>query len=168
MRESRTYGFVRGALSDGRPYRDPFREERVFFALEMRARANQEPIHRRWMYEFYDCISQYGHSLVRPLLGLLILFFVFGLFYSHQASDHSEPTETWYELSLASEEPWYLSAAHTFPIPGLFGSEDEALEFVFGAGLTLWGEIIVAVQSIFSAVLIFVLLLGIRNRFRIR
>jgi hypothetical protein len=23
MRESRTYGFVRGALSDGRPYRDP-------------------------------------------------------------------------------------------------------------------------------------------------
>ncbi len=28
MRESRTYGFVRGAHSDMRPYRDPYLSER--------------------------------------------------------------------------------------------------------------------------------------------
>jgi hypothetical protein len=35
MRESRTYGFVRGAHSDMRPYRDPYSRRRILpFSLD--------------------------------------------------------------------------------------------------------------------------------------
>ena len=137
------------------------REEMAFFALEMRARAFHEPWHRKWFYWLYDEVSQYGHSLARPLLWLAFLFPVFYIFYREFFGLRSR-------VPLHDAALWYVTAAHSVPLPGLFRHVDDAEKIVFGDGAHFWLGLLMGAHTLSSAVLIFLFLLAIRNRFRIR
>lgn len=132
------------------------REEAGFFKLEMMARAEKEPKSRKWLYKVYENISDYGQSVVRPLriwlaLGLVALL-VFSLVHPGDWA-----------------QAYILAQAQALP---LVGAESEgfkaALATVFPCGTPVWYHIFRAFHITLSSGLIFLVLLAIRNRFRIK
>ena len=137
------------------------REEMFFFAREMQSRAFREPWHKKWLYTVYDAVSQYGHNIARPLLTLLFLYFPFFILYRELVRQGTR-------VPLGDSELWYATAAHSVPLPGLFSRIDDAEKIVFGPDISLGIGLLMTVHTLSSMALIFLALLAVRNRFRIR
>ncbi|ARU54359.1 hypothetical protein OLMES_0253 [Oleiphilus messinensis] len=138
------------------------------FALELKA--------SRWLkaewwaripYDLYALFSDYGRSLLRPVVGLFIFWILFSLVYmgcaaSSSRSDFMGQWSAGLLLSLAQSVPfltWHRTAK----------SEALAVLYPAAGGFDVpWIVHLAAVsQSILAVIFIFLLGLGIRNRFRI-
>ena len=123
-----------------------------FFRREMRFAMRNAHWPRKVPYFLYWFFSNFGHSIVRPSLGLLALS---GL--------------SWLALGLcpstsgdACPEPWKHALLNTV---GIFAS---ARQYYPECGVEGLKPILSTLQSIISFVLLFFLGLGLRQRFRLR
>ena len=147
-----------------------------FFASEIRERrGNDDPVlSARYVFGFaYELFSDFGRSVGRPILWLIISSTAFAFLYGNAEQENHRRNCQWQSDWLAPE--WYLSLLHSLPIIG-FGKgsmRDEALRCIFGEGengatlVSPWMDIAFIGQNIGSAALIFFLLLALRNRFKI-
>ena len=123
-----------------------------FFRREMHFALRAAHWPRKIPYLLYWLLSNFGHSIVRPSLGLLALFML-----------------SWLALSLGPctpgdgcPEPWRHALLNTV---GVFAS---ARQYYPECGVEGIKPILSTLQSIISFVLLFLLGLGLRQRFRVR
>ncbi len=134
-------------------------KEDAFFRLEMLTRKHREPWARKWLYWLYEFASDYGQSIARPL-GWLVVFFgiFFGLYWGFPQllGDKNMPDD---HISNAL----HLAMQKAFVFPGMFSEE-------LSKGITLsgWGTLLAGVHWLLSAASWFLMLLGLRNRFRLK
>jgi len=137
-------------------------EEMGFFLLEMRASERRKGLWNRALYKLYDCLSIYGLSAWRPFLWLLTVNIGAGLLYSWLAG---RGWGSWHPKLLALTLQNAVPFAAALRWEEVAGANDPTL-FPKGAlNIVPW---IVVSQSILSAVLLFLVGLGLRNMFRIR
>ena len=112
------------------------------------------------LYYLYDWLSDYGRSILRPIIAMIISIWIYAQIYIRYA------TESTQELADAI----VFSAVHIVPIyPGLRGISNDLAIRLFGDKFpdTHWSLIaVIASQYILSSILLFLLLLALRNRFR--
>ncbi|MCG6903217.1 MAG: pentapeptide repeat-containing protein, partial [Rhodobacter sp.] len=130
--------------------------EAFFGRQELRCDAFDGGQLNRWMNWGYGFVSEYGHSVGRPIAGLAVLIAVFwGILGSYLK--HGKEVEgvaaIWQGLG--------LSIANTFPYLGFHRRylDDVELDHLDG-----WVEWLGGVQTVLGGVLLFFLLLGLRNR----
>lgn len=147
------------------------KEEQYFYRLEMMAEQHHLKGPMRWLYAAYGKVSDYGLSVERPVLAIVILWFV-GL------------------LALAVlQTPAFLAAAHAsldrdqatavfaysfvqiLPLPGIDETGKQLFKMIYPLPSAAW----VALFSMFnvitktvSLILFFLLGLGLRNQFKFK
>lgn len=135
-----------------------------FFSLEQKCKRWAEHTNAISTVDcIYDLISRHGRSVKRPMVFLFLIWFLFSLFYCFLSPNSAE-----YSLkALASAA---LSMKYSLPL--LIGVSDEfslVKRFVLGSENTkLVFTLLISIQFILSAIGWFLLLLGIRNVFRIK
>ncbi len=133
-------------------------EEDAFFRLEMLARKSQEPWARKWLYWLYEFASDYGQSIYLPVMWLGVFFLAFLWFYNLSPQF----------IGLGEGYDGYVNALHlalkgAFVLPGMFaGGSLEKIQ------LSGFGIVLAGVHWLLSAVSWFLMLLGFRNRFRLK
>jgi len=143
-----------------------YQNEMQFFAEEQRCRRfwHDKPFSRHsrdgagrfWFGLVYQLFSDFGRSFLRPAIGWLGVFIAFAVYYGLTAKTVSS---LW--------DPLYLSLRHGLVISGLTrdGHMKTVLERMSYTDLPAFAFI---AQTFISAVFIFLLLLAIRNQFKIR
>jgi uncharacterized protein YjbI with pentapeptide repeats len=138
-----------------------------FFILEQRAKRWHEyrGLGRILLDLAYDWISEYGRSIIKPVACLLALTLISFL------SIAQAFVATWSEL-LAKSAPILVLAATNSTL--LIGSDKWLLRekavkalYVDGNSFGLYGELLAYGQSALSLLLLFLIGLALRNRFRI-
>lgn len=137
-------------------------EELGFFLLEMRATARRLTWWQRIPYRLYDWMSMYGQSVLRPLWVYIGVYFIFAAVYSLLSGQRWETIDTRLSsLSLYGAIPF--AAALRWPeVSGASGGP------LFPSERLLFVQIAIVSQSILSAVLLFLIGLGLRNMFKVR
>jgi hypothetical protein len=131
-------------------------EEHYFFRREMRFRAKIGTVFERLPYILYQELSDFGNSIIRPTVGLLALWVVFGLAYWIGYYDPSK-SETMFPA-------FGPSFANIFGFLGFHGRfMPKAFE-----NTPAWLIAASGFQSLFGFVLLFFLGLGLRARFRLQ
>ena len=134
-------------------------EEHYFFRREMRFRAKIGTIFERLPYILYQELSDFGNSIIRPTVGLLVLWVGFGLAYWLGYYGHGS------DQSLTLLLPAFgLSFANIF---GFLGFHSRFMPNVFDS-TPAWLIAASGFQSVFGFVLLFFLGLGLRARFRLQ
>ena len=132
-----------------------------------------------WFGVLYQLFSDFGRSMSRPLLSWLIWwagFFVAYVLHSRISNDASTPIQCSQEEFL---EPWIAALGLSLyrSLPALSGLGDRIGQFeasLFGVGggcaplVPSAVSFLGVVQSVGATALLFLVLLAIRNRFRIR
>jgi hypothetical protein len=149
-------------------------DQHFFFRREMMFTSHHEALIRRIPYQIYRCLSDYGHSIARPLLWITGVWIVgwaslWGHFSGLCFEDFSAHLRCW-TLPPTQKPEWNgltaagVSFSNLFPLYG-FGRVffKEVLETLppalkFFSGL----------QTVISLPLLFFLGLGLRQRFRLR
>jgi hypothetical protein len=149
-------------------------DQHFFFRREMMFTSHHEALIRRIPYQIYRCLSDYGHSIARPLLWVTGVWIVgwallWGYFAGLCFEDFSVHLRCW-TPPLTQKPEWNgltaagVSFSNLFPLYG-FGRVffREVLETLppalkFFSGL----------QTVISLPLLFFLGLGLRQRFRLR
>ena len=132
--------------------------EVLFFAQEMRAKRRDEmkgkdkPAERFWNY-VYEITSNYGMSVLHPSLCLFIIFCLFTVLYKvlFAACDVLHIVS----LSFKSLVPFTggIRMAQTH------GCYQEQMDLIV---------VVTAIESIFGTIFLFLILLGFRNKFKIK
>lgn len=143
--------------------------EQQFFASEARERrGNDDPTwSAKWWFSFaYELFSDFGRSFPRPLGLFFASILIFAAVYGTGSRFQCAWPKTWVLPEL------YLSLLNSLPLVGFaraYGRE-LAETCLFGGSQTLRPamDIIFIGQNIWSAVLIFLFLLAVRNHFRIK
>lgn len=138
--------------------------EMIFFANEMRAKRRHELTklsEKTWNY-IYDLTSFYGTSILRPSLGLFavyVLFFKFNLLIPTQYCTSKLPNLLHLTLTNLIPLPVGLKSSQTAAINCLYGSVDQIP----------WSLMFLAtLEGILGTIFLFLVLLGIRNKFKIK
>ncbi len=139
-----------------------YQNEMQFFADEQRCRRfwHDKPfgkgMGRFWFGLVYEKASDFGRSFLRPAIGWLGVFIAFAVYYGLTTKTVSS---LW--------DPIYLSLRHGLVISGLTRNDHmkSISEQMYSADLPAFAFI---AQTFISAVFIFLLLLAIRNQFKIR
>jgi hypothetical protein len=130
-------------------------DELKFFSLELRSlrilreskfRGSGIPI------ALYGIICDYGRSYIRPLIGLFVVAAIGALIF----------------LPFKILSPWQslgLSFANTFNV---FGFRKDFIATSVIACLPAWFDVMSAIQTILGTILLFLVGLGVRNRFRMK
>jgi uncharacterized protein YjbI with pentapeptide repeats len=127
-------------------------DELDFFALELQSRRVLLGIWTGLPIAIYGIFSDYGRSYLRPLVALFYLALIGTLAF----------------LSSDSLSPWQslgLSAANALNV---FGFRKDFFEPAVIARLPAWLDVVSALQTIFGTILLFLVGLGIRNKFRMK
>ena len=130
-----------------------------FFAMEQRD--------KRWSMEYsdwqscldvlYDAACNYGQSILRPTIGLLIVYFAAAILYARLATKTANPIEA-----------MILAATNSLPLlPFASAARAEALSILFGDHTPWCIDLIAGLQGVASFIFLFLIGLGLRNRFRI-
>lgn len=137
-------------------------DEQTFFRKELRARRGLFPVYSgaRLLNFIYQATSDYGNSIVRPLVGLLCVFVVgIAIFMrSPAAASHCSSSMS---LELATR----ISFANIFVLL------PDKREIMTPELLSCWSttaRIVSGLQSLTGVVLLFLLGLALRNRFRMK
>ena len=134
--------------------------EHFFGRQEMRCDAYLNGPLFKALSKGYGAVSDYGYSIVRPaawLVGLIAVFCgIFGSYLKHGKGVEGVAA-IWQGLG--------LSIANTFPYLGFHGRYLSDPQFQEMNG---WIEVLGGVQTVLGGVLLFFLLLGLRNRFRLK
>ena len=140
---------------------------------------------RYWAGLFYQFISDFGRTTLRPFLGWLLLTCTFAMFYfSHYSAavNQSNISVTIPAIASVDCEPYmaalYLSVHNGLVISGLGRSDKLAQSYACLYGSSGKAQLVPVMpdtvvfagigQTVLSAVLIFLFLLALRNYFRIK
>jgi uncharacterized protein YjbI with pentapeptide repeats len=138
-------------------------EAHFFFRREMDFAGQIGPIWQRLPYLIYGTLSDYGQSIMRPAVGLIAVIALGWAFIRRWLEFGNLP-----EGALRSTQPipeaLVLSVANTLPFLGL----TRATLPDFHKLAPWWLDLFSAAQSLFGIVLLFLLGLGLRTRFRMR
>lgn len=153
---------------------DHVREQQFFAAeiKEQRGNGNDAPYYsaKFWFGLFYEILSNFGRTIALPLFWWLVSIVGFAAYYGAAAADGYSSKCKWPETWLLPE--LYLSFLHSLPIVGFGRGEkrDQALTCLFGgkANVSPPMDVLFIGQNIWSAVLIFLFLLAVRNHFMIK
>jgi len=145
-------------------------KEIFFFAKEMRAKRVYELKRYRadWIWNLlYQVFSYYGTSVFRPAVGLLAVYLIFfGLYWILQIWC-LPGQQCLNELTYL----FYLAGENLFPLPGGIKLKPDVIaECLYGGlkntpGIML---LLTKLESIFGAIFLFLIILGIRNKFKIK
>jgi len=117
----------------------------------------------------YDMLCNYGQSVFWPAVWLLGTFVVFAGGYALSAAPTATrcgitPCPLWDTLFDASS----LSLANIVPfVPAAQAVRGDALDALFGADPGFWIDAAILIQGVLGVVFLFLIGLGLRNRFRI-
>lgn len=150
-----------------------------FFAMEMAAKRGTEitgwaPLLITWLYMTF---SNFGQSYVRPLLGILVLWcFAFSLFFGLQPANCSACNSPWTAAELATRNliPFVGSLLRFTPQPDTHsfrtGFQTSINEISRGLGHNGYDLFIYLgfAEQFLGSILLFLLLLGLRNVFRMK
>ncbi|MEL6738303.1 MAG: hypothetical protein AAFO28_05215, partial [Pseudomonadota bacterium] len=144
-----------------------------FHALEIQtARGNGTTWWQDGLQFFYWLLSDYGRSVVRPLIGIAVTVLAFAaLFWDLRKDGRSVPPE--FEAQWCDIQPGLLTAlTYSFSnmlafIPTGRTAKQQGEDFLFGK--TVPDEIILlaGTQTVLAVILLFLLGLGLRNTFRV-
>ena len=148
-----------------------YEREQMAFKGEIRSKRGAE--HRWYHAAFwyglaYDALSDFGRSMSRPSLIWLVSIMVFSLFYL--ASSHKlESAFAHCGTADASnfESALIISWKNALPLIGDAKAEEVARSCLYGAA-AYGGIAIQGFQRIWSALVIFLFLLAVRNQFKIK
>lgn len=151
-------------------------QEKNFFTSEAKERRGSEDdpmFGTRWFLSLiYELFSDFGRSTSRPFGWLLVSLLSFAAITGSKVKPEWLNGEAcnWQSNWLLPEI--YLSFLHSLPIVGFGRGEkrDQALACLFGDKANVgpgWDMLFIG-QNIWSAILIFLFLLAIRNHFRIK
>jgi hypothetical protein len=134
-------------------------QELFFHRREMACKEVTEDAFVGWLIWFYGRLSAYGSSIARPLIGLVMIWFVGALLLQFHFT--SDP-----KLSIMGDfwSAMGISFSNTFGIFGLGGT----LLSKFNADTVGWIKGVSGFQTVFGFIFLFLLGLGIRSRFRLR
>ncbi|SDQ75917.1 hypothetical protein SAMN05216487_3725 [Pseudomonas sp. UC 17F4] len=143
-------------------------EEQRFFSLEMAEIAAAQKGHKKWLFDVYAKLSDYGMSIVRPATWYAISFCVFALLYGLM----SWVTYCFPEGSecIASSKWIEFSLLQAIPLPGL----DKMVEAVWPVDVKARGvvsglmTVLIITQKLVSLLLLFFIGLALRNLFRFK
>lgn len=139
---------LRHALGkQGRP-----EEEHFFFKREMTLAGQIGSLPARLPYQLFGWVSDYGHSIARPTNILLALWVGLVLVYTEGAG-------------LGALEALGYSFANMFKF---FGLQRTYFDFAEIRDWPAWVQVVSAIQTVLSFILLFFLGLGLRTRFRLR
>lgn len=132
-----------------------------FHVLEMQAaRWHQTKFWPGIVFEFlFWLLGDYGRSEIRPILWMIGALFGFGLLYWHKATEFT--ATFWNSLIFSAGQMFSL-------IPSSRDARSDGAKALFGDGAM--PEFVYALtftQSLFSIILLFLLGLALRNRFRV-
>jgi len=125
---------------------------------------------------FYQWLSDFGRSVIRPFIGLMFLGYLSYLLYLNYPIEN-KPTPACNDSITLSEAAIYLSARSALPfLPATSYSENINQSYARLYGKKCGGKanvpntivLISIIQTIFSTILIFLLLLALRNHFKIK
>lgn len=129
---------------------------------------------RYWLGYLYEYLSDFGRSVMRPIFWLLLLGFMFQFFYLKYPID-PKPQEP--ILCNQSEAATYLSVRSALPfLPATSYSENLSRSYTCLYGKNNDGKenipnaivFLSIFQTMLSSILIFLILLALRNHFRIK
>ncbi|MDA9207721.1 pentapeptide repeat-containing protein [Octadecabacter sp.] len=127
-------------------------EEHFFFRREMALVQKTKGWAAKLPFLLYDWVSDYGHSVIRPMNGLL-LFLVFGVFLVQFFTDFG----------------WWKSLAFSFAnMFRFFGLQGTYFGHVEVHKWDAWLQWALGAQTVCAFILLFFLGLGLRTRFRLR
>jgi len=125
-----------------------------------------------WYGVAYDGLSDFGSSLSRPLLVWLFSVVAFGAVYLWNARVDVPEWVKPCRFGEASKalRAFTLSIANALPVIGSSRSEEAKAFYscVSSENIPVWSPIIQIGQTLWSAVLIFLFLLAVRNQFKIK
>jgi hypothetical protein len=135
------------------------KEEQMFLCVELRARRGLEvPLSGPWLLNFlYEVLSDYGQSVVQPIAWIGYCF-AFG-FLALGVTSRFNGTH------LTRDTAVVLSFANIFSFLPI---RREIMTDEMIKGLSYWVQAIGVFQSLFGAILLFLVGLALRNRFRLK
>jgi len=151
------------------------KHEVEFFAEELKSRRLMvyTPRDPNWWLSFlFDELSDYGRSIVRPLMYWLGVVMLSAVHYIAMATPLA-PDRTTECLAGAGSQvntAYQLAFAKGLLVPGLADRTivTQAYDCLFGDIIPGSATVVASIQTLLSAILLFLLLLGIRNRFKLK
>jgi len=143
------------------------RQEQLFFRLEMAEEAKGAPRRQRYLYRAYDLLSDYGFSLWRPLLLLVIAWLGFAFVYGFLANlSMCLPFQTDCKIS----QPWIkFSLLQGLPISEFDSVGEKLHKDLFGREVATLGVLVTAFfHKAFSLLALFLTGLALRNLFKMK
>lgn len=134
-------------------------DEHFFFRQEMRCKAILEPWPDNWVIRGYGLISDFGNSVMRPLIGLGGLIVVVWPFVASFLKNGSGSPS-----AFPIFEGLGISIGNTLPFLGFVGK----MHPDFYKEAPAWLDAMSGAQSVAGIALLFFLGLGLRNRFRLK
>jgi hypothetical protein len=125
-------------------------DELDFFALEMASRRVYLGPWRGLPIALYEALSDYGRSYARPLIALLVVSIIGAAAF-------------WYFDARNFGDGRGLSVANTLNVFGFRRDFDLAVDTPLA-----WLKVVAALQTILGTALLFLLALGVRNKFRMK
>ena len=143
------------------------REEQRFFRLEISAEAANAPWYQSWMFKAYKYISDYGFSLLRPLLFLLLTLVVCYSIYGFLAG--LSLCLPWNEDCQINFDLLKFSILQIVPALGLDKWADSLREqlYISGSASVLFTAIVILHRSL-SLLALFLIALALRNLFKMK
>lgn len=147
-----------------------------FFAMEMMAKRGTETDGAKYLLDnFYWLLSRYGQSIARPLCSLVGSFFGFAAIYAgilRNTGSFEESVPFIFEYSFRNTLPLVNTLFRNAPSPNesyTHGFETRMVDAFSTVGSNAdWIVNISILQQAIGAILLFLLLLGLRNRFRLK
>ncbi len=147
-------------------------DELQFFEREMRCRRVVEGKRSAagLLNLAYDCLSGYGRSIFRPVLGLVVTF-VLGILV--MANTVGWPRKCWYcAASVVSDGAWSaIKQAALLSFANMLAPLNVRKDFFDAdmlAGLPGWLKMFAGLQTLLALAFAFLIGLALRNRFRLR
>ncbi|MFV3074023.1 pentapeptide repeat-containing protein [Niveispirillum fermenti] len=128
-------------------------DELKFFAMELECRRVIAPDRSKWPFLLYRVLCNYGQSFVRPFIWLMGVIIVGAL----PLWWVKEPRDLFLSLG--------ISTANTL---GSLGLRKDLIDPETLQGLPDWAYLLSGLQTVLGLVLLFLISLGLRNRFRMR
>ena len=135
-------------------------EEYFFFRQEMRSKAALEAWPDTWVIKSFGALSDFGFSVARPVMGLIFAWIFPALIYTAAFA----PAIISGTSKLSTFGAFGLSFANLFSFLGLAELMFRETILEFGP----WLSLLAGLQTVTGFVLLFLLALGLRNRFRMK
>ena len=138
-----------------------------YFALELQARyqgKERGALLKRCLVGLYGCFSDYGRGILLPFLWLLVFWLLSALGYLCLAVGGCALLT----VPVALKEPLLLSLVNILPTLGAGSTARESsLKALYGCDVPTSVHLIAVGEGIVGLILLFLIALGLRNRFRL-